>query len=43
MMWIRLFEVLEQRNELRSGKLRLDSEKFFDSEIVKLEQMGDTR
>jgi hypothetical protein len=38
----RLFEVLEQRNELRSGKLRLDSEKLFDSEIAKLEQMGVT-
>jgi hypothetical protein len=38
----RLFEILEQRSELRSGKLRLDSEKLFDSEIAKLEQMGVT-
>lgn len=37
-----LFELIEQHNALRSGKLRLDSEKFFDSEIAKLKEIGVT-
>jgi hypothetical protein len=38
----RLFGVIEQHNALRSGKLWLDSEKFFDSEIARLQEMGVT-
>jgi hypothetical protein len=37
-----LFEVLDRHNALRSGKLRLQSENFFDSEIAKLNEMGVT-
>lgn len=37
-----LFKVIEQQDALRSGKLRVDSEKFFDNEIAKLKEMGVT-
>jgi len=38
----RLFSVIEQHNALRSGKLWVDSGKFFDSEIAKLQEMDVT-
>jgi hypothetical protein len=37
-----LFAVLQRHDALRSGRLRLDSQKFFDSEIAKLKDMGVT-
>jgi hypothetical protein len=35
-----LLKVLKEQDALRSGKLRLDSECFFDSEIAQLEEIG---
>jgi len=35
-----LLEVLKEHDALRSGKLRLDSDKFLNSEIAQLKEMG---
>jgi hypothetical protein len=37
-----LLGVIQQHDALRSGKLRLDSEKFFDSEVAQLKELGVT-
>lgn len=37
-----LLEVLEKHDALRSGKLRLRSDEFFDSEVARLQEMGVT-
>ena len=35
-----LLEILKEHDALRSGKLRLDSDKFFNSEVAQLKEMG---